>query len=279
MKNKQKLLLIVVLLIYVLILSSCFTLGAAAVQDIKNINQLKSEAAMTSGDSPNWRSELTTRDVNNKDIISSGGWRGGAGWTSSDFMHFQNMTQEKWNGVSRIVFNKGDSFGLVSADNQPAGATSSLTLKVLGSSDNVIYTIKYNLAINGNSFTIIDLGGIIHPLLRMGTYTSTSSSGNNEALAGYGELTVINMNSNLSINMININGGPNNSFSKSYPVNLRPSSGILSGGSYKVGDVISGKTVVPIGNYEITVRWSNGVQSTQRATVSNSGIMVNFVNP
>ena len=93
---------------------------------------------------------------------------------------------------------------------------------------------------------------------------------------GYGTLTVTNNNSSLNITSIYVNG---NNFSQNYNVNLR------KGSFFYVGNEVRGAeggkiTVVPLGEYNITVIWSDGRQSSTRANVRNAnGIGVNFVNP
>lgn len=285
MKKKLiTLVMLVLLLAFGLSLSSCFSLVSAISRDANYASALNREASMSNNDA-NWRSELSYNTYSNNDLDTAGAWYGSniPGWTTSDWINFQNLSSTgKYKGVSPLnILMYGDVYALVSADDRPAGEESSFTLKVLGNSYGVTYTVRYILAADGNSFRIIDLGGINnHPLLKIGTYTRRNdTSGSNVAPEGYGQLSVCNMNSNLNINMIIVKGVSDISYSRSYQVNISPRSGILPGGSFELGDVISGKKYLPIGDYEITVHWSNGAQSSARTSVSNRGGILNLVNP
>jgi hypothetical protein len=97
---------------------------------------------------------------------------------------------------------------------------------------------------------------------------------------GYGQFTISNMSSNHSIVQITVNGGNEKKFSQTYQVNLRPKgSGMLAmGGSKDIGEIVGDyyKPVVPIGNYEVTLRWSNGAQTTHRENITSRGIIANY---
>ena len=278
---KKKIILsltVVLLLLCSLTFSSCFTLIAAASEDGKYASDLKKEATLTGGKGINWRSEIAYDESKNKNMDSTGTW-----YIDGIPINFQNLSADsQYNGISimRCIQNNSYvfTFALVETDDQPAGEESSFTIKKLGDSGDSKWIIKYILSVDGNSFDITDFGGLNSPPLRVGQYISSqaNTAARNAALEGYAELTVTNMNSSLSISAISVNG---NNYSRNYQVNLRPSSGMMPGGSYKVGDNVSGKTVVPVGNYSITVRWSNGAQSTQTASVTDRGIMINFANP
>jgi len=94
---------------------------------------------------------------------------------------------------------------------------------------------------------------------------------------GYESLTVMNMNQSLSITAIQVRGITDPTYTRSYQVNLRPAgNAILGGGSFDIGEDKAGKNMVPVGEYEITLHWSNGAQSAHR---SRSNIQLNIINP
>jgi hypothetical protein len=87
------------------------------------------------------------------------------------------------------------------------------------------------------------------------------------AREGYEELSVSNRSQNLSIISIEVRGITDPTYTRSYQVSLRPASNaILPGGSFDIGEDKAGKKMVPIGEYEIILRWSNGAQSTHRVS-------------
>jgi len=259
-------------------------LPGAAIQDVKQNSAIKNEASQLNGRNAKWRSELAYNK--NKKGETLGTWYGIniPGWSNESFLQVVNLD----NGVSTLnIWSSqrsgyaGTNYALVSSDDQPAGEISSIILKELGSTDYITYIVSYFFSTDGSSLTITDLGGLNHPLLKTGTYINSDAkkSANEKILEGYGALTVANISSEYSITMISVDGGRDIKFSKTYQVNLRPAAsgiaGIMGGGSFDVGDIILGKKVVPIGDYVITIRWSNGAQSTDRLSVSSRGITTN----
>ena len=97
---------------------------------------------------------------------------------------------------------------------------------------------------------------------------------------GYGGLSIQNQNDTHRITMITVNGITDRTYSRNYQVNLAPKgSGMLAmGGSFTMGDRIEGENLLPIGEYEITIRWSNGAESRHRNSVNNSRSIYNIVN-
>jgi hypothetical protein len=289
-KNLKLLGMFVLLLTLCLSLSSCFTLIATAGyliagagQDIKQNTAIKNELAQLGDRDARWRRELAYNTTKKGETY--GNWYGMniQGWDNDSFLQIANLV----NGVSVLNILRSSSYAfpnyaLVSSDDKPAGETSFLTLKELGSTDNITYTVSYILSIDGSNFTITDLGGINHPILKTGTYLNSDAKkdANARVLAGYGTFTVRNISSNHSITMISINGGRDRIFSQTYQVNLSPAAsgmaGMLGGGSFEVGDMIAGKKVIPIGDYELTLSWSNGAQTKERITITSSGSIGNY---
>jgi len=275
-------LIVVLLLICSITFSSCFTLIAAAAEDIKHASNLNKEASITGGNGINWRSELAYNESKNKDMDSTGLW-----YIGDIPMFLQNLSADsQYNGISVLYFFQNTSYqcelSLVATDDKPIGEESSFTVKKLGEPENTTWTIKYILSVDGSSFNITDLGGLNSPPLRIGQYLNSEArkDANVRALEGYGTFTVKNISSNHSITMISINGGQNRRFSQTYQVNLSPAgsgvAGMLGGGSFDVGDVVAGKKVIPIGDYDLTLGWSNGAQTTYRVTITSSGLVGNY---
>jgi len=112
---------------------------------------------------------------------------------------------------------------------------------------------------------------------------TTPSEDNSAAITlpeGYGEFTIQNISSNHSIVQITVIGGGDKKFSQTYQVNLRPKGNSLlsMGGSKAIGEIVGDyrKPVVPIGDYEVTLRWSNGAQSDGRVTITSRGSIANY---
>jgi len=94
------------------------------------------------------------------------------------------------------------------------------------------------------------------------------------AREGFEALTVLNRSQNLSITQIQVRGITDPSYTRSYQVNLRPATNaVLGGGSFDIGEDKAGKKMVPIGEYEVTLLWSNNGRSTHRMR-SNSTLNI-----
>jgi len=284
---------VVLLLLYGITFFSCSTLinlgvnlavagVQAGVEDGKHVSNLKKEAAITGGRGIKWRSELAYEESKNKDMDSTGLW-----YIVDIPIILQNLSVDsQYNGIAVMhsIQNKTYTLelALVESNDNPAGEESSITVKKLGEPNNTTWTIKYVLSVDGKSFNITDLGGLYSPPLRVGQYLTSDArkDANVRALEGYGSFTVTNINSNYFITQININGGRNRNFTQTYQVNLSPAArnalGMLGGGSFEVGDVIAGKKVIPIGDYELTLVWSNGVRTTHKVTITSSGLIGNY---
>jgi len=282
---KKKLVLsvtVVLLLLCSLTFSSCFTLISALAEDGIHASNLKKEADITGGKGISWRSELAYTASKDKNMDSSGLW-----YIGDIPIILQNFSADsQYNGIAvmQCIQNASYAFelALVESSDNPAGEESSITVKKLGEPGNITWTIKYVLSLDGNSFNITNLGGLNSPPLMVGQYLTSDArkDANAKALEGYGPFTVKNISSNYSITQINIRGGQNGSFTKTYQVNLSPAaSGVasmLGGGSFEVGDIVAGKKVIPIGVYELTLVWSNGARTTDRVTITSSGSMGNY---
>ena len=97
---------------------------------------------------------------------------------------------------------------------------------------------------------------------------------------GYATFSIANLSSRYSIVQITVRGGNERQFTHTYQVNLSPKgSGMFAmGGSKDIGEIVGDyrRPVVPVGVYEIALRWSNGVQTNHRETVSRPGIIANY---
>jgi len=280
MKKGLVLSTVVLLLLCSLTLSSCFTLISAIAQDAGHVSKLKKETAITGGNGINWRNDL----VYNEDKKEN---RTGTWYLNDIPVSFYTFGAESnYRGVSALhIMQNGSLYcelALIAKDDKPAGEVSTITVKKLGEAVNNTWIIKYILAVDGRSFNITDLGGLNSPPLRTGQYLNSDAvkDANAKALEGYGSFTVKNVSSNYSITQIIINGEQSLHFSRTYQVNLNPSAsgavGMLGGGSFEVGDVIAGKKVIPIGAYELTLVWSNGVRTTHRVTITSRGSIGNY---
>ena len=283
---KKKLVLsvtvVVLLLLYSLTFFSCLGLISAVAEDAKHISNIKKEASITGGKGIRWRSELVYTESKSKDFDSYGAW-----YIGDIPIVFENLSADsQYNGIAIMHCNYNYSYvfelALVESNDNPAGEGSSIKVKKLGEPDNITWTIKYVLSPDGNSFNITDLGGLNSPPLRVGQYLTSDARKdvNVRALEGYGTFTVRNISSNHSITQISINGGQYRRYTQTYQVNLRPAAsgaaGMLGGGSFEVGDVVAGKKVIPIGDYELTLVWSNGARTTDRVTITSSGSTGNY---
>jgi len=273
---------VVLLLLCSLAFSSCASLIFAAIEEGKQLSALKKEAEITGGSGINWRSELTYDKSHSKIIASIGLWY--INDISVDFLNLSKESQYKGISIMRCVQNSSYvfAFALVSKDDQPAGETSSFTIRRLGESGNNTWTIKYILSEDGKSINITDLGRLNSPPLRIGQYLNSDAQkdANKKALEGYGSFTVKNMSSNHSITQISLRGISNSTFSQTYQVNINPAAsgaaGVLGGGSFQVGDIIAGKKVIPIGVYELTLVWSNGARTNEMVTITSTGLIGNY---
>lgn len=278
MKKRLVLSAMVIMVLFItLTFCSCFSFISALAKDSRHASNMKNEATITGGKGISWRSELSYDESKDKDINSSGFWYIGA----IPIILQNSRANSQYNGIAVMYCIQNDSYvfelALVESNDQPAGEESSFTVKNLGESGNNTWTVKYILSADGNSFNIIDLGGLKASPLRIGQYLNSDAikDANARALAGYGSFTVKNKSSDYSITMISISGGQSKKFSQTYQVNLKPASGglagVLGGGSFEVGDVVAGKKVIPIGDYVLTLGWSNGKNTTQKVTITSSG--------